>query len=65
MKAENFDGILVFVRETDKAIGVRLDEDAPVVWLPKSEIEFHVGDPAPGVVHVIAPEWLATQRGLI
>ena len=56
---------LTFHWEITNAICVS-DNDGPSIWLPKSQIESLVGDPAPGdTVTVTLPEWLAMEKGLI
>ena len=34
-------------------------------WLPRSQIEIHKDDPAPGLVTISAPEWLLIEKGLV
>lgn len=62
---------VIFVKETEKALGVRKTEDSSfVIWLPKSQIEFSTEGSGPhvlktGYVEVTLPEWLAQEKGLI
>ena len=50
--------------ETDKAVLVSDDGDEKkAVWLPLSQIE--IERKRGGVVVVTAPEWLATDKGLV
>lgn len=50
--------------ETERAILVSDDGDREkAVWLPLSQIEVNRRDGA--VIDVTAPEWLATEKGLI
>ncbi|MDE2096611.1 MAG: hypothetical protein KGL39_05135 [Patescibacteria group bacterium] len=55
--------------ETDKAILFQDDDTMSKTWLAKSQIEFHVSDPAPNMAQrktiVTLPEWLAIEKELI
>ena len=64
MKSNLIDLTLNFHGESANAIRVS-DNDGPSIWLPKSQIEFLVGDPGPGCVTVTMPGWLAMEKGLI
>ena len=51
---------------TERAILVSDDGDqANARWLPLSECEVVMTDPARGFVTVTLPEWLAHEKGLI
>lgn len=52
-----------FVRETEKAILINDGDNE--VWLPKSQIDYHL-DEFKGVVYINdLPEWLAVDKGLV
>ena len=52
----------IWVRETAGAIAVRMHEDASLVWLPKSQIEYERKDSRR--VTVTVPDWLAEEKDL-
>ena len=53
------------VHETSQAVLFHTGIKEQAVWLPKSQIEIHVDDPAPGLVTISAPEWLLIDKGLV
>lgn len=55
---------VLFVFETDLAVLVKRDEDAPSVWLPKSQIEMVKNEKHVSMVTVTLPERLAIEKGL-
>lgn len=59
----DIDVIIVRDDPSDKAILVRVDEDASGVWLPRSMIEIAPGKKA-GRATVTMTEDFATQKGL-
>ena len=52
----------LWVTETDKAIGVRMHEEASLVWLPKANVEYE--RKAGKRVIVTVPDWLAEEKDL-
>ncbi len=59
---------MILVQETDRAWGVREDEDAEeIIWLPKSQVERGRKRGAAGVREIWEfeiPEWLAIEKRL-
>lgn len=59
---------LMYVRETDAALCVRLDDEHDVVWLPKSQIEWEYAERGTPkgrrLVVVTLPEDLAVEKDL-
>jgi len=56
---------LTYHRETDLAIHVSDGVDGPLIWLPKSRIEYDGADHDEGdVIDVVVPEWLVRKAGL-
>jgi hypothetical protein len=55
------------IRETEKAILVRVDRNAQYadreVWLPKSQIDWHIVQPCFGPQLLVQP-WLAAKHSL-
>jgi len=50
--------------ETDEAI--LFFDGVEEMWIPKSQIlDMEESDHFPGVVTIVIPEWLATEKGLI
>jgi hypothetical protein len=64
MRSNLVDVQATWVRETERAICVRLDDDMTEVWLPKSQIEYEL-EAAPGLVLLSLPETLAVQKGIV
>lgn len=52
------------VRETDRAYGITEADDDAVIWVPKSQCEWHA-TPGKFVGTMVMPEWLAKEKGLI
>lgn len=52
-------------RETDKAFAVSETEDGPLIWLPKSQVEWHANAPGKSIGTMVMPEWLAKDKGLV
>ena len=55
---------MIYIMGTDRAVGVKADEEAEMIWLPRSQVECDadiIGD----VCEVTMPEWLAKEKGLI
>lgn len=69
MKSNIHDIDVVFVRETEKAYGIRSHEDGDLVWVAKSqcELEPKVGpELVMGRLAVLtAEEWLLSEKELI
>lgn len=63
-RSDLHDLTMMLHRETDKAVFVSDDGDIRrAVWIAKSQIEI---ERMPGsIVVVTAPEWLATEKGLL
>ena len=55
---------VIVVHQTDKAILVRLDEDAANIWLPLSAVEV-VRKPASNVALVTLSRVMARDKGLV
>lgn len=64
----------IYQTRTDRAICIREVEDGPDIWLPRSLTTIADGIGAlfagtpPGrgeIVHITAPEWLLTEKGLL
>lgn len=66
MRSNLIDIEVIIVRDepADKAIKVRVDEDASAVWLPRSMIEIAPSNKA-GRATVTMEEGFATEKGLV
>ncbi len=68
---ETIDVDVIFIRETEKAVCVKSDEEADEVWIPKSLCEIAPkslveDDAGEGDVHSLSvKEWVAIDRGLV
>ena len=51
------------LRETDKAF--HISDGATQAWVPKSQVEWHKGEPTKKAGVMVMPEWLAKDKGLI
>lgn len=49
--------------ETDKAI--RVSDGITTEWIPKSQLEDEAEHLDHGLVRIIIPEWLATDKGFV
>jgi hypothetical protein len=65
MSAPLIDVAVEVVRETEKAFQVSEDGGKTLVWLPKSQVEWHQDKPGKMVGTMVMPEWLAKDKGLI
>lgn len=55
----------IFVRESDKAIGVcKEGEEGRLIWLPKSQIDYEEKPQRGEVIEVEVPDWLAIEKDL-
>ena len=55
---------VIVKRETDKAFCVTVD-DKRQVWLPKSQVEWHIDDTKTNSGVMVMPEWLAIDKELV
>lgn len=56
---------LIYEAETDLAIGIRMEGEEEIIWLPKSQIEYDGADyekDDPIFIHI--PDWLAKEKYL-
>jgi hypothetical protein len=66
MKSDLQDIEVIFVIQTDRAFGVKVDERATnIVWLPKSQCEIDGVMSAGRVVTLTASEGLLVEKGLV
>jgi hypothetical protein len=67
VRSDLVDVTVFFIRETDKAIGIgRTNSVGPVLYLPKSQIEYEPKAPMSGqAIEVAMPKWLAKEKGLV
>lgn len=61
------DVTVIFIHETEKAIGVQETEDGKTIWLPKSQVEYEEAGTIHGrrLVTITLPEYLAQEKELI
>lgn len=65
-KSDIRDYDLMYIRQTDAGLCVRLDEDHELFWLPKSKIQYEDRDyRRHETIKVTVPEWLAARHNLI
>lgn len=64
MRSNLIDVEVLYKHETDSAVLVASYEQAKPVWLPKSQIEFHL-DSSGNIVFLTLPRPLAEEKGLV
>lgn len=66
MKSDLQDIEVIFVTQTERAFGVKLDETVTnIVWLPKSQCEIDGVLSAGRVITLTASERLLVEKGLV
>jgi hypothetical protein len=65
-KSDLNDYELIYVTQTDLAIGVTTEEGGDLIWLPKSQIQYEDDDYSrDDEITVTVPDWLAREHDLM
>lgn len=52
-------------KETDKAVGIKFENDSTIKWFPRSQIVINFSEDIPGGdIEITCPSWLAKKHGL-